>query len=80
VDTNISAQNKKQGLDRNEVKVGERVGFLDKNNNECYGSIIRLNPKSVTINCDTAQWRVGYSFLFKVLSPEYDALPGALDQ
>lgn len=76
VDTNINAQTRREGLDRNEVKVGDKVGFLDKDNKECYGSIVRLNQKSVTIDTPDVQWRVGYSHLFKVLAPDLDALPG----
>jgi hypothetical protein len=76
IDTAISSQNKQVGLDRNEVSVGEKVGFLDRDNNEIYGNIIRLNQKTVTINCPNAQWRVAYGQLFKVIAPDFDALPG----
>jgi hypothetical protein len=74
VDTNISPASSKKGLDRNEVKVGDRVGFLDGDNAEQYGEIVRLNPKSVTLNCNGAKWRVGYSFLFNIIGPDIDAL------
>jgi len=77
IDTDITSTHKKVGLQRNEVKVGDKVGFLDRNNTEHYGDVIRLNPKTVTINCRTGQWRVAYSFLFKVISPDLEALPNS---
>ena len=75
IDTDLTAKHKEAGLQRNEVKVGDKVGFLDRNNIEQYGDVIRLNPKTVTINCRSGQWRVAYSFLFKVLNPDINALP-----
>ncbi len=75
VDTTISKSGDKPGLDRNEVKVGDKVGFIDSENIEHYGDIVRLNPKTVTLNCDGNKWRVSYHFLFKVLGPDIDFLP-----
>jgi len=79
INTDITSLHKETGLQRNEVKVGDKVGFLDKNNIEQYGDVIRLNPKTVTINCRTGQWRVAYSFLFKVFSPDIDALASSTE-
>ncbi|NQY65543.1 MAG: hypothetical protein HRT38_17890 [Alteromonadaceae bacterium] len=76
IDTNISNTNKKAGLGRNEVKVKDKVGFIDRNNVERYGEIVRLNQQTVTLNCSGDKWRVHYSFLFKVINPDIDALPG----
>lgn len=75
IDTDISRAGSKPGLDRNEVKVGDKVGFMDGNNIERYGDIIRLNQKTVTLYCDGGQWRVSYSFLFKIIGPGADYLP-----
>lgn len=74
IDTNILSSSKKLGLDRNEVKVGDNVGFIDRDNVEQYGAIIRLNQKTVTLNCGGHKWRVGYSFLFKVIGPDIETL------
>lgn len=76
--TDITSHHKETGLQRNEVKVGDKVGFLDRNNMEQYGDVIRLNPKTVTIRCRNTQWRVAYSFLFKIISPDIDALPSSI--
>jgi len=60
-----------RGLGRHEVSVGERVGFLDKDNQERFGTITRLNPKTVTLICDdegqSGKWLVDYTYLFRVL-------------
>lgn len=74
VDTSIH-QRRTTGLGRNEVSVGDRVGFLDKQNQERYGTVTRLNPKTVTLRCEATdgraeQWRVAYSLLFRVLDGE----------
>lgn len=68
-DTGIT-QNVKEGLGRNEVAVGDQVGFFDRDGNERYGKVIRLNQKTVTLDCNNQKWRVAYRFLFKVLDLE----------
>lgn len=60
-------ENVQEGLGRNEVAVGDQVGFFDRDGNERYGKVIRLNQKTVTLDCHGHKWRVAYSFLFKVI-------------
>jgi hypothetical protein len=60
-------EQKQQGLGRNEVAMGDVVGFLDRNQQQRTGKIIRLNDKTVTLQCGPAQWRVAYSFLHRVV-------------
>jgi hypothetical protein len=57
----------KPGLSRHEVSVGDTVGFLDKEQRQRQGRVIRLNDKTVTLLCDDQNWRVSYSFLHRVL-------------
>jgi hypothetical protein len=57
----------KQGLGRNEVAVGDIVGFLDRDHQQRSGRIIRLNDKTVTLHCGRQQWRVSYSLLHRVV-------------
>ncbi|MDJ0702652.1 MAG: hypothetical protein QNJ46_05170 [Leptolyngbyaceae cyanobacterium MO_188.B28] len=66
-ETDIQAISGKQTFDRSEFKVGDRVGFYDRQNQERYGKIIRLNQKTVTLDCQGSKWRVSYSFLFKII-------------
>jgi hypothetical protein len=71
-DTTIHSS-KGKGLQRHEVGVGEVVGFISSRDNiEIYGKVIRLNPKTVTLQCKTGKWKVPYSMLFKVISAEYE--------
>ncbi|MEM9484741.1 MAG: hypothetical protein AAGA83_13755 [Cyanobacteria bacterium P01_F01_bin.116] len=65
----------KEGLGRNEVAVGDHVGFFDRDGNERYGNVIRLNQKTVTLDCNNQKWRVAYSFLFKVIDLDVDVTP-----
>ncbi len=60
-------EQKPQGLGRNEVSLGDVVGFLDRDQQQRTGKIIRLNDKTVTLQCDRMQWRVAYSLLHRVV-------------
>ena len=80
VDTDINPASHKS-LDRTQLKEGDLVGFRNRQNQEVYGRVIRLNQKSATIATDDgSQWRVAYSFLFEVLetdstiAPEYQVI------
>lgn len=55
------------GLGRNEVAVGDRVGFVDRHQRERAGRVLRLNDKTVTLLCDGQQWRVDYSLLHRIV-------------
>ena len=57
----------RQGLGRNEIVVGEVVGFVDRNQRQRSGREIRLNDKTVTLLCGSQQWRVAYCFLHRVV-------------
>lgn len=55
-------------LDRTRLKVGEAVGFRDRQNRDCYGVVVALNQKTATILTNGGQrWRVAYQFLFPVI-------------
>lgn len=60
-------EQKPQGLGRNEVALGDVLGFLDREQQQRIGKVIRLNDKTVTLQCDRGQWRVAYSFLHRVV-------------
>jgi hypothetical protein len=64
----------RQGLGRNEVGIGDVVGFLDRNHQQRSGRIFRLNDKTVTLMCGTQQWRVAYGLLHRVV--DASASPG----
>ncbi len=48
-------------------KVGDVVGFTDKYLREHVGTVVRLNQRTVSINCDGESWRVSRHFLRKVI-------------
>jgi len=71
VDPDIKPARNAVGIPKNTLKVGARVGFKDKNNNELFGEVIRLNPKTATIKINEhSQWLVHYNQLFWVIEGE----------
>lgn len=57
-----------QTLDRSRLKVGDAVGFRDRQNQDKYGRVLGLNQKTATIlTSDNQKWRVSYQFLFPVI-------------
>lgn len=77
----------RQGLGRNEVAIGDMVGFMDRNHQQRSGRILRLNDKTVTLLCGKQQWRVAYALLHRVVDGsassgdvlELDILPDAVE-
>jgi len=68
VDTDIRAATEQQALDRSRLKVGDAVGFRDRQNQDKYGQVVALNQKTATIlTSDQQRWRVAYQFLFPVI-------------
>lgn len=60
----------RHGLGRNEVSVGEVLGFLDSNHGQRSGKVIRLNEKTVTLLCGRERWRVAYALLHRVVESQ----------
>ena len=59
------------GLDRSRLKVGDAVGFRDRQHQERYGQVLALNQKTATIlTGDHQRWRVAYQFLFPVIESD----------
>ena len=72
-------EHKPQGLGRNEVALGDVVGFLDREQQQRTGKVIRLNDKTVTLQCDKGQWRVAYSFLHRVVDVDSGMLQDVVE-
>ena len=71
VDTDIKPSSQQSGIPKQALKVGDNVGFKNKEGLDLYGKVIRLNPKTATIEiAPKHQWRVHYSHLFPVLDGE----------
>ncbi|MDQ3254167.1 MAG: hypothetical protein M3R15_09720 [Acidobacteriota bacterium] len=68
VETDLRTAVAPQGLERSRLKVGDAVGFRDRQNQDRYGQVLALNPKTATIlTRDQQRWRVAYQFLFPVI-------------
>jgi len=68
IDININPKKSSGGLDRNSLKVGDRVGWHSKLGYDFFGVVEKLNPKKALIRLgDGAQWTVPYSLLFLVM-------------
>lgn len=68
IDATITPKKSSGGLDRNSLKVGDRVGWNSKLGYELYGIVEKLNPKKALVRLgDGEQWTVSYSLLFLVM-------------
>lgn len=65
------------GIPKSALQIGAKVGFKDRHNQEQFGEVIRLNPKTATIKLsDQHTWLVGYNYLFYVIDGDaYEAQP-----
>lgn len=69
--TNIDIQSPStQKTYRNTIKVGDNVCFTDKNGNEIFGEVIKLNPKTASLLVGETKWRVTYSLLSPIIDGE----------
>lgn len=74
-DVSISAYKGK--LDRNSLKVGDKVTFKDRKGHELFGQVIKLNQKTAGVLVGTTSWNVSYGLLSPIIEGELsiDALP-----
>lgn len=71
VDTDIHPTFGQKRLEKNQLQVGESIGFYDQKNQERYGTVVQLNQKTASIlTKEGIRWRVGYGLLFKVMDGE----------
>ncbi len=70
VNTDIISSSEKR-LDKSQLRVGDMIGFQNKQNIDVHGEIIRLNQKTATIKTDTdKEWLVGYEWLHLIIDGE----------
>ena len=72
--------NKTGELNRTNLKIGDRVGWISsKENQEMFGTIVKLNLKRAQIELSDKQvWNVPYSMLFPVIDAENASSAGRL--
>jgi hypothetical protein len=60
-----------KGMTKNEIRIGDQVGFRSKSNQNVHGKVLRLNPRTVTVFVEpNEQWRVSYSVLYPIIDGE----------
>lgn len=59
-----------RGVSRNEIAVGDIVGFLDRAGRQCSGRVIKRNDKTASLLVGEQQWRVAYGLLHRVLEAD----------
>ena len=69
VDTKINKQ-ATQKLDRNTLKVGDKVSFFCTDGSEKFGEVFKLNPKTAGVLIEGAKWRVSYGALSSIIDGE----------
>ncbi|HEY5728861.1 MAG TPA: hypothetical protein VIS72_02335 [Anaerolineales bacterium] len=73
VNTDIVTSSGKR-LDKSQLRVGDMIGFRNRQNIDVHGEIIRLNQKTVTIKTDTdKEWLVGYEWLHLIIDGEQES-------
>ncbi|WP_297456933.1 MULTISPECIES: hypothetical protein [Pseudomonadota] len=70
--------NPDRGLSRQEVAVGDIVGFLDREQRLRSGKIIRINDKTVTIVSQNQRWRVPYALLHRIVDGDSTTIHGEI--
>jgi alpha-L-arabinofuranosidase len=57
-------------LDRNSLKVGDKVAFKDRKGNELFGEVIKLNQNTAGVLVGTTRWKVSYRLLSSIIEGE----------
>jgi len=71
IDADIQPAKNAVGIPKSSLKIGAKVGFKDKENNDQFGEVIRLNPKRATVKINEhCRWLVNYKYLFYVIEGE----------
>lgn len=66
-------------LDRNSLKVGDQVAFKDRQGNELFGEVVKLNPKTAGVLVGSSRWKVGYGLLWSVIDGEVGNASGVIE-
>jgi hypothetical protein len=73
VNTDIISSSGKR-LHKSQLRVGDMIGFRNRQNVDVYGEIIRLNQKTATIKTDSnKEWLVGYEWLRLIIDGEQES-------
>lgn len=75
----VAISNPSGELDRNSLKIGDRVAFKDRKGNELFGEVIKLNPKTAGVLVGTTRWKVGYGLLSSIIEGEVGSEQNAIE-
>jgi len=75
----VAISNPTRKLDRNSLKIGDRVAFKDRKGNELFGEVIKLNPKTAGVLVGTTRWKVGYGLLSAIIEGELGREPNLIE-
>jgi len=63
--------NQKYGVKKSELKVGDTVTYVSRDNLQVFGKVVKLNPKTAGVKTvEGENWRVDYRFLKKIIEIE----------
>lgn len=66
----VSIPGSTEKLNRNSLKVGDKVAFKDRKGNELFGEVIKLNQKTAGVLVGTTRWKVSYPLLSLIIEGE----------
>jgi hypothetical protein len=75
----VAISNRTGKLDRNSLKIGDKVAFKDRKGNELFGEVIKLNPKTAGVLVGTTRWKVGYGLLSSIIEGELGREPNVIE-
>ena len=61
------ARNEPPHPSRDDFRVGDRVGFDDRHLQTHIGTIVRINQRTASIDCDGHNWRVSFDLLRHII-------------
>jgi len=63
--------NQKYGVKKSELRVGDTISYVSRDNLQIFGTVVKLNPKTAGVKTMTGEsWRVSYGLIKKVVDIE----------
>ena len=63
--------NQKYGVKKSELRVGDTISYVSRDNLQIFGTVVKLNPKTAGVKTMSGEsWRVSYGFIQKVINIE----------
>ena len=63
--------NQKYGVKKSELRVGDTISYVSRDNLQVFGTVVKLNPKTAGVKTMIGEsWRVSYGLIKKVVNIE----------